>query len=88
MVRGEGLGEAKIMPILPAPEASRTPERELAKLRRAISRSNLGVPSSLPLERAANMCLSLLGEGGRVNLDAPNTVRRAITVIRNAGESA
>ena len=71
------------MPILPAPEKAETPPGELGKLRRAISTANLGVPMSLPLERAANMCLDLIGDGGRVDLDAPNTVRRAITILRN-----
>ena len=74
------------MPILVHREGLRTSDGDLRKLKQAVMRSNLGVPTSLPLERAAKLCLALLGDGGRVDLDAPGTVRRATVIIRNAGQ--
>ena len=72
--------------------AARTafPGRELllSRLKRAVGSANLGASSSWPLAKRASHCLRIIGGGGSVSIDNPQTVRRAITIIENyAAES-
>jgi len=71
------------MPILPHDEDVRSSPKEISSLRMAVRSSGLGIPMSLPLERAASLALTLIGSGGTVDLDDPMSVRRAVTIIRN-----
>jgi hypothetical protein len=65
-----------------------TSEAMLSRLRRAVSRSNLGGSGSWPLSKRASHCLRLLGGGRTVSIDSPRSVRRAITIIENYKPSA
>ncbi len=67
-------------------EGHRTPPYLIRKLHEATRdiQATLGVPTTWPLERRATYSLRLLGDGGKVNLDSPWTVRRAITILENA----
>ena len=58
-------------------------ERLLSRLRRAVSSANLGASSSWPLGKRASYCLRIIGGGGSVSIDNPQTVRRAVTIIEN-----
>jgi len=64
-----------------------TPEYLLTRLRQVVDRqADTSVSRALPLDVRANKVLADLALGGRVFLDAPATVRRAITLIE--GEEA
>lgn len=69
-----------------APEEDRTPPVLKEQLRRAIRYADLGVPRSWPLERRADKAVRLLG-GGTVSFRRPATVRRAITLLTNSGQT-
>ena len=61
---------------------SATPEYLLRRLDRAVkNRSDTTVSRALPLDMRANKVLADTGLSGRVDLDAPATVRRAITLL-------
>lgn len=64
------------------PEQDRTPEHLKRRLGEALRYANLGVPKSWPLERQASYAVRLV-EGGTVKFSAPQTVRRAISVLEN-----
>jgi len=55
----------------------------LDRLRLAIDRANLGVPRSWPMGRRATAALRKIGAGGRVSLENPSTVRRAVVFLEN-----
>tara|TARA_R110000824_G_scaffold364689_3_gene553082 strand:+ start:14350 stop:14592 length:243 start_codon:yes stop_codon:yes gene_type:complete len=71
------------MPILAHDKDVRTRPREISELKKAVKGAGLGIPMTLPLERAAQLAMKLIGAGGRVDLDAPMSIRRAITMIKN-----
>jgi|TARA_R100001530_G_scaffold107705_1_gene75372 hypothetical protein len=53
------------------------------RLRVAVGRANLGASRSWPIGKQASHSLRLIGAGGRVSLENPSTVRRAITILEN-----
>lgn len=65
-----------------APEDDKTPPQLKRRLKDALKEANLGVPQSWGLERRASYALRLLS-GGTVRFSAPQTVRRAISVLEN-----
>jgi len=55
----------------------------LSRLRKAVGRANLGASSGWSLAKQASYSLRLVGAGGSVSVDRPQTIRRAITVLEN-----
>jgi len=58
-------------------------ERLLSRLKKAVNRTNLGASANWPLAKRASYCLRIIGGGGAVSTDNPQTVRRAITILEN-----
>jgi hypothetical protein len=56
------------------------------RLANVLDRSDLGIPRAYGLERAATRALQLEGLGGRVDLDNPMSVRRAVTLLEDDDE--
>jgi len=58
-------------------------EHLLARLKKAVNRVDLGASASWSLAKRASYCLRIVGGGGGVSLDNPQTIRRAITILEN-----
>jgi len=57
--------------------------RLVERLRRAVLSTNLGGSSVWPLHKRATYCMRLVGGGGTVLMDSPQSIRRAVIVLEN-----
>ena len=57
--------------------------RLVERLRRAVLSTNLGASSGWPLHKRAAYCMRLVGGGGNVSMDNPQSIRRAVIVLEN-----